>query len=102
MNMCVCGVICATHCRAYKTECEGCLELEGRISWARFYGKTHCPIYKCVMDKGLPNCALCGQAPCQIWNDTRNPETSDAEFAEDINKRLANLSMWLKNREAGD
>jgi len=87
-----CGVICAQDCRAFGSECEGCNELEGRVSWAEFYGKSHCPIYQCVVDKGYDTCADCGLAPCQIWYDTRNPDASDDEFAADLASRLRNLS----------
>ena len=86
-----CGVICATDCRAYKLECEGCNELEGRVSWAEYYGQEHCPIYACVVVKGYHTCADCGQAPCKIWYDTRNPDASDEAFAADLASRLRNL-----------
>lgn len=88
----VCGVCCSTDCRAYKTECEGCVELSGKIPWAVYYGKEHCPIFQCVMDKGLESCAECGQAPCQIWFDTRDPDLSDEQFAADISSRLRNFA----------
>jgi hypothetical protein len=91
-NLSVCGVRCSTDCKAYGTECAGCIPLEGKVSWAVFYGKEHCPIYDCVTDKGLPSCGDCGQAPCDIWVLTRNPDASDEEYAADINNRLQNLS----------
>ncbi|MBM4403147.1 MAG: DUF3795 domain-containing protein [Candidatus Cloacimonetes bacterium] len=87
-----CGVNCPTDCRAYGVDCAGCNELEGKVSWAEFYGRTRCPIYECVKNKGLPNCATCGQAPCQVWYDTRNPDASDEEFEADIRNRLSNLA----------
>lgn len=86
-----CGVCCPTDCRAYKTECEGCIELEGKVSWAVFYGQEHCPIYSCAREKGFYSCAECRKAPCQVWLDTRNPDASDEEFAADLAKRMANL-----------
>jgi hypothetical protein len=86
-----CGVICASDCRAYQTECEGCNELSGEVSWAPYLGLRVCPIYSCVVQKGLQTCAGCGLAPCKIWFDTRNPEFSEQEFLADINSRLANL-----------
>ncbi|MDY0319076.1 MAG: DUF3795 domain-containing protein [Candidatus Cloacimonadaceae bacterium] len=90
-----CGVICASDCRAYSTECDGCNELDGQVSWAEFYGLNTCPIYACVLQKGLSTCADCGQAPCQIWYDTRNPDASDQEFMADIRSRLANLHKLI-------
>ncbi len=88
----VCGVNCATDCRAYGAECSGCVALQGKASWAEFYGKAECPIYACVKDKQLYSCGKCGKAPCKVWYDTRNPDASDAEFAKDISSRLANLN----------
>ena len=87
----VCGVCCSTDCKAYKTECEGCVELDGKIPWAVFYGKELCPIVECARAKGLESCADCGLAPCQVWLDTRDPDASDEQFAADIANRLKNL-----------
>lgn len=91
MKQSKCGVICAENCRAYKVECEGCNELEGKVSWAVYYDKTHCPIYSCATDKGLSSCAFCGQAPCRLWLETRDPSASDEAFERDISTRLKNL-----------
>ena len=35
-----CGVICAQDCRAFGSECEGCNELEGRVSWAQLASRA--------------------------------------------------------------
>jgi hypothetical protein len=86
-----CGVICATDCRAYKVECEGCNELSGKVSWAAYYDKTHCPIYACVVAKDFSTCGECGRAPCELWYSTRDPDFSDEAFAKDIASRLHNL-----------
>jgi len=89
----VCGVCCSTDCKAWQTECTGCTELEGRIPWAVFYDRDHCPIYDCVIAKGLSSCAFCGKAPCQVWLDTRDPSASDEQFNADIANRLKNLAL---------
>lgn len=99
MSMSKCGVICATDCRAFQTECEGCNELDGKVSWAPFYGLERCPIYQCVLDRGLESCAACGSAPCEIWIKTRNPDASDEEFEADISNRLRNLKASLKFKQ---
>ncbi len=88
----ICGVNCHTDCRAYKTECEGCNELSGKVSWAEFYGTERCPIFACAKQKQLSSCGDCGLAPCDLWYATRNPEASDEEFDQDINSRLKNLN----------
>ena len=94
----VCGVYCKTDCRAFGNECAGCVELEGRVSWAPYYGKERCPIYDCVTEKGLSSCGDCGMAPCKVWFDTRNPDVSDAEFKADLDNRLANLEKRNKEK----
>ncbi|PKN79534.1 MAG: hypothetical protein CVU48_05055 [Candidatus Cloacimonetes bacterium HGW-Cloacimonetes-1] len=88
-----CGVNCSTDCKAYKIECEGCLELGGKVSWAVYYGQEHCPIYACAVGKGLESCAKCGKAPCEIWYSTQNPDATEEEFAADIASRLRNLKQ---------
>ena len=89
-----CGVNCSTDCHAYRTECAGCNELLGKVSWAQFYGQSHCPIYACVCSLGITSCGECGKAPCHIWYETKNPEATDEEFAADIQSRLQNLSKF--------
>lgn len=86
-----CGVNCSTDCRAYQTECDGCQQLQGKVSWAMYYGKECCPIYACALSLGFQSCGDCGKAPCQVWYDTRNPDISDEEFAADLRSRLRNL-----------
>lgn len=87
----ICGVNCSTDCRAFGEECMGCNELDGKVSWAVFYGRSTCPIYECAVQKKLASCGDCGEAPCRIWFDTRNPDASDEEFQADIESRLKNL-----------
>ena len=88
----VCGVNCATDCRAYGKECAGCNELSGKVSWAKYYGTEHCPIYECAKANEFPNCKACGKAPCKTWFDTKNHDASDEEFQADIASRLKNLA----------
>ncbi|MDA3884703.1 MAG: DUF3795 domain-containing protein [Candidatus Delongbacteria bacterium] len=90
-NLSKCGVNCSTDCKAFKVECAGCNELEGKVSWAEFYGKEKCPIYECSKLKGFKNCNECGKAPCDIWLSTRNPDFTDDQFKEDIDSRLKNF-----------
>lgn len=87
----ICGVNCSTDCKAYMTECAGCNELEGKVSWAELYGQEHCPIYACATALGFATCKACGKAPCEIWFATKNPDASDEEFEADIQSRLKNL-----------
>ena len=90
-NLSKCGVCCSIDCKAYKIECDGCNELEGRVSWAKFYGKILCPIYECAERKRFLSCKECGNAPCDIWISTRNPDFTDEEFQADMDSRLKNF-----------
>lgn len=88
----VCGVNCATECHAFGSECPGCIALAGRVSWAAFLGKTVCPIYTCVQQRGFACCGECPDLPCQIWLvETKNPDRTDEEYAADLQQRLKNL-----------
>lgn len=90
-NLTKCGVSCATDCKAYKVECDGCNELLGKVPWAKFYGKELCPIYECALKKGFSSCKECGKAPCELWYSTRDPDFTDEEFKADIKSRLKNF-----------
>ena len=51
-----------------------------------------CPIYECVVNhKGLKDCGRCGEVPCHIWKDTRDPKYTDEEFAENVRGRMEAL-----------
>jgi hypothetical protein len=92
----VCGVSCSTDCKAFSKECAGCIQLGGKVSWAKFYGKERCPIYDCVQESKYTTCGECCKAPCQVWLDTRNPDASDEAFRADLISRLANLKTAEK------
>jgi hypothetical protein len=94
----VCGVNCSTDCHAFGTDCEGCNQLQGKVSWAPFLGRECCPIYDCVSGKGLKSCGDCGLAPCSVWYETRNPDATDAEFEADLKSRSTNLEQ--RNKES--
>jgi len=87
----ICGVYCQEECTAYPDECMGCNQIEGKVSWAKFYGKIVCPIYKCVQKNEYETCLACVKLPCKIWYETRNPELSDEEFKKEIAWRKDNL-----------
>lgn len=91
----VCGVNCSTDCKAFQTECAGCNELQGKVSWAEFYGQEHCPIYACVTALEYTSCQECGKAPCVIWYSTKNPDVTDQEFEADLMSRLKNLKELM-------
>lgn len=93
-GMSVCGVYCDRECRAFGSDCTGCNELQGRVSWAKFLGKKVCPIFACVQAKGIDTCGDCSEVPCEIWLvETRNPSMTDEAYAEDLTNRMKNLGI---------
>ena len=85
----VCGTDCSA-CYCFGERCNGCNSCEGKV----FYmpeGKN-CPIYDCVRNnKCMQNCGECGEVPCKIWFDNRDPKFSDEEFNENIAMRVQAL-----------
>lgn len=91
-NVSVCGTDCGS-CEFLGKMCSGCNACEGKVFHAP-EGKA-CRIYECVRNsRGLLDCGLCGEAPCPIWMETRDPGFSDEQFKENITVRL----QMLKNR----
>lgn len=85
----VCGTDCGA-CYCYGKMCTGCNACGGKVFHAP-EGKC-CPIYDCTVNgKGMKHCGECGEVPCDIWKNTRDPKYSDEEFAENIRMRIATL-----------
>ena len=85
----ICGADCSV-CGCFGTLCKGCNFHEGRVFHAP-EGKA-CPIYACAAEEhGYKSCAQCAKRPCAVWQSTRDPSLSDAEFEKTIQDRLANL-----------
>lgn len=84
---------CGTDCRAcpfYQKECAGCNEAKGRV-FHMPEGKP-CPIYACAAGKKRrASCQGCGQLPCAIWRNTRDPSFSDEAFEKNIAGRMRAL-----------
>lgn len=88
----VCGIYCETECKAFGDECKGCNQLQGKVAWTKFIGKSICPIYACVKDNEIANCGFCPDLPCQIMLvETKEPDKSDEQYAKDIKQRIENL-----------
>lgn len=91
-NISCCGSLCG-ECQYHGNLCGGCNETGGKPFFTR---DKPCPIYGCaVLERGRVNCAGCGKLPCQIWQDTRDPRLTDAEFTESIRQRIQELKALL-------
>ncbi len=91
----VCGADCSA-CACFGNMCNGCEECEGKVFHAP-EGQA-CPIFACVRaKKGLPDCGKCGEVPCQIWMNTRDPKYSDEEFEKNVAERIDTLKKRSEN-----
>lgn len=90
-QLAVCGYECRT-CPLHGEPCQGCRIHQGRVFWTKDAGMECCPIYDCaVHKKGLSDCAPCGDLPCKIFTELRDPSMSDEAHQESIRLRLVNL-----------
>lgn len=87
----LCGVQCGG-CAEYGKTCEGCAAISGKVFWAGYLGLEICPIYNCcVNEKGFEHCGECGELPCPMYFDTKDPSVSDEEHKLGIQRRVAAL-----------
>ncbi|MDE6312935.1 MAG: hypothetical protein K2M46_04845 [Lachnospiraceae bacterium] len=85
----VCGMDCSS-CYCFGEMCNGCNLCEGKVFHAP-EGKA-CPIYDCARNsRCMQTCGECGQVPCKIWFDTRDPKFSDEEFNQNVTMRVQAL-----------
>lgn len=84
-----CGLECH-RCEYHGELCEGCNESLGNVFHAP-KGRA-CPIYECaVHQKKYPDCGACGDLPCQIWRNTKDPALPEDEFERGIQERVERL-----------
>ena len=89
LGLSVCGTDCSA-CPLHGTLCTGCNEACGSVFHAP-EGKP-CPIYECCVHRHrLTACASCDQLPCAVWQATRDPSMTDAQFRKSIENRVAAL-----------
>lgn len=89
----VCGSDCGA-CSYYGSLCKGCSTCEGKVFHAP--KGSACPIYDCAVNqKHFAGCGTCGQAPCQVWRDTRDPQLTDEAFEQSIRERLKMLQTSI-------
>jgi hypothetical protein len=89
-----CGIIC-NECPYYNNECKGCKNIDGKVFWAAdITGNGKCPMYSCAIDdKKLSNCGKCSDLPCQLYYDTKDPDSTEEQHQETILKRVAVLRV---------
>lgn len=88
LGVSACGADCRA-CPLRGERCPGCTEAKGRVIHAPA-GRA-CPIYACCDGRRRATCAGCGDAPCAIWRDTRDPSMTDGQFEESVRERMERL-----------
>lgn len=83
----VCGIYCAA-CNLLGKECAGCGYVKGKPFWVAAVNIDICPIYDCCMNtQHLEHCGICGEFPCKIFLNLRDPAMSEAEFQKSLRDR---------------
>ena len=92
-----CGIQC-TMCPFFEKSCEGCQKVKGKPFWtAEHMGGNACPLYDCgVNEKGFGSCAPCPELPCKMFRDMKDPNSSEEEHREGIEKRVRLLKETLE------
>ncbi len=89
LGLSVCGTDCSA-CPLQGNACAGCNAACGRVFHAP-EGKA-CAIYACCAGKHrFATCGDCGQVPCGVWQETRDPSMTDAQFRKSIEDRVSAL-----------
>ncbi len=89
LGLSVCGTDCAA-CPLYGTRCEGCNETNGKV-FHMSDGKP-CSIFACCVRRHrFATCAACGQLPCTVWQETRDPAMTEEQFQTGIEERVRTL-----------
>ena len=92
MILSACGLKC-DECEFFNASCTGCIDVKGSTSWAKemMPDKT-CPLYNCSVNvKKLMNCGGCSDLPCQMFQNMKDPNSTDEEHQKSILTRVAAL-----------
>lgn len=92
MLLSACGLIC-DDCEFYKQTCDGCHNVKGSTFWAKeMMPAKVCPMYDCsVNKKGFRDCGDCGELPCQLFLNMKDPAITDEEHQKSIGIRVGRL-----------
>ena len=91
MKISNCGSICG-ECEYFKTKCVGCYEIKGKTFWTDELPDKICPLFNCsINEKHLNNCGDCNDLPCEMFNELKDPNTSDEEHHKMLAIRVSRL-----------
>lgn len=95
LSVSVCGTDCSL-CPLHGQECPGCNEAKGKVFHT---GGKPCPLFACCANKRRhAACAHCSELPCALWQSTRDPAMTDAQFAENTAGRIALLRHAFRTK----
>jgi hypothetical protein len=66
-----CGAYCGS-CVAYKRNCAGCIETDGRPFHLEQVKVHVCPVWLCTKSREIEHCGVCDEFPCEeflSWYD---------------------------------
>lgn len=87
-----CGLFCGI-CYSYKHDrCKGCRDEDGKCLVTDWNDNTgECKVFKCTMEKGIHNCTVCSDFPC----DNLQPYLDMADKVYH-NQKMFNLCLIKK------
>jgi hypothetical protein len=92
MLLSTCGLVC-DECEYFNKTCEGCINVKGSTFWAKemMPGKV-CPLFDCAVNKkGFAGCGECGELPCKMFLDMKDPALSEEEHKKALEIRVKRL-----------
>ncbi len=92
MLLSACGLLC-DECHFFNDACQGCFSLQGKPFWTKEATTSGiCPIYDCsINDREYKDCGDCDELPCKIFLDLKDPNITEEEHKESIEKRVSVL-----------
>jgi hypothetical protein len=86
-----CGIYCG-NCNFLGQQCKGCGYVKGKPFWTAQIPSGVCPIHDCCSNKKQKeHCGQCGNFPCKIFLELRDPNMSDEEFQKSLTTRQGAL-----------
>lgn len=92
MILSACGLIC-DECEYFNNTCTGCINVKGSTFWAvEMLPDKVCPLYDCSVNRNsFRNCGDCGELPCKMFREMKDPSLSDEKHQKSIVKRVSAL-----------
>ena len=92
MILSACGLIC-DECEYFNNTCTGCINVKGSTFWAvEMLPDKVCPLYDCSINRNsFRNCGDCGELPCKMFREMKDPSLSDEEHQKSIVTRVSAL-----------